>query len=1463
MMTLSHETFAALEAEIAALIDVLMEALSDPEAGDDLEVVAEGLALYQGHVSAIGALAAESGLAGLHRVCSRFQEQLALIAHPVGPLDATYRELLEEWPGLTIGYLASPRQAETSEALVTHLQNLAWPAPLNEAAAAGLYASLMAPWTTAESSASSVVEDDETVVEVGSASATAWASVSQESAVSSADLAESESELAMAPMDDASTLGVSRATEGSAVLLLDEPDELDEEPEGTEAIAESFGQTAEEPEITGESAEQSVWETAVGPTEEAARSEVAEVAIEEASVESALLEIETSDQAEEPASFATEVEETPDAVIVDQVTPPVLEETVAAAEETILLADTALSVPPMRTEAAESTPDATPMMSAASEAAMSEIEVATDTLVKPMDIWGWPTAIAEQQSDGSDSDRAAMEEPGIETSPPTRSELSEVTEAELAETVAPGLTEEAAESELTEAATPEWTQTRDLTETAEAAAEAVELQSAEPELTEAEEWAEAVGAESQATELEEAPIVFSNAEQELVELLQAEVSLMTEMAAELEPVVTTPDGDAEVRSEALVGYAESAARLAEAAEALGFNGLQKACIALSDNLLALSGEPRPLSAVEYGLTATWPKQAMAYLQAVGSPTACQALATHLQDSAWPNPLPAEEADELLALLQAPHIALPEGEGEEARPQEALPEHVSLALPEDVNPELLDSLLRELPDQTAELSAAIQRLASGQGNLGDVDVAQRIAHTVKGAGNTVGVRGIANLTHHMEDILLAFSKHKALPNVALADSLLTAADCLETMSESLIGLSPPPAEAQAVLQNVLDWANQIDREGLPADTATPPQTVRPVAAPKAAAAPEPAAKAADAAARAEPTAAEAMVRVPASLVDELLRLVGESIILTGQIQERARKALRQTKLMQAQHQVFQQLTADLEQMVEIRGVAPLADQAAVQGTFDPLEMERYNEFNTLTHRLLEAAADSRALDQGIREDLGELDDLLVMQGRLHRSSQETVLRTRMVPVKTIVPRLQRSVRQTCRLTDKEVDLVVSGDETLMDSNLLADITDPLMHVLRNAVDHGIELPEQREVLGKDPTGRIDLAFLREGDTIVVRCQDDGSGLNYPAILAAARERGFIAADAAPSEMELSQLILTPGFSTRSEATQTSGRGIGLDAVHTRVRELRGTFQIRSEAQRGCLVELRLPVTLIAIHALLVRMHGQRFAISSRGIEQALHGSLGQIRRLGAKSVYQVGDDFYEMVALDALLDLGHDRRSGARHDPSLLLVREGVSGTIRAVLVQEVMDSRDLVVKPLARYFPKLDGIVGATILGDGSVVPVLDLPELLRAPLAATGATPSGPAARPSAPAQPRSRQRLALVVDDSLSARRALAQAVEDAGFQVRTARDGLEAVAVIDAQRPDLLLVDLEMPRMNGLELTAHVRGRAETRNLPVIMVTSRSTAKHRQEAETVGVNFYITKPFSDDDLLQKIHEALSVSA
>jgi chemosensory pili system protein ChpA (sensor histidine kinase/response regulator) len=960
--------------------------------------------------------------------------------------------------------------------------------------------------------------------------------------------------------------------------------------------------------------------------------------------------------------------------------------------------------------------------------------------------------------------------------------------------------------------------------------------------------------EVEAEEEEEAQAVAGGAggiSSELLEILAAEVAQIDESSTDMLAVASAESGDADSRREALTNYAEEIGRLADAAEAVGLGGLHQVCAHVQANILELAVHDRALYDGEQAVIAGWPAVVSAYLSAITDRAACRSLAEYLQDARWPNPLPAEESAPLVEVLAAPTPVAEEMVGE-TRQESASPEDVSLALPEDVNPELLDSLLQELPSQTAELSAAIQRLAQGEGGLDDVDVAQRIAHTVKGAGNTVGVRGIANLTHHMEDILLAFSKHKTLPTRALSDALLNATDCLENMSEALLGMSAPPPQALAVLQEVLDWANRIDREGIPAEDEQAPPSRKPTAAPAPVQAEE------EATAAAAEHAAAPLLRVPATLVDDLLRLVGESIILTGQVQERVRKTMQHARAVQEQNLAFQQLTAELEQLVDVRGISsPLAKVTTGKGDFDPLELEQYNELNTVTHRLLEVANDSQELSQGVEGDLTVLDTLLVDQGRLHRESQEAVLRTRMVPVKTIVPRLQRSVRQTCRLTDKEAELIVKGSDTLIDSNVLNDMTDPLMHILRNAVDHGIELPDVRRANHKEPVGRIELAFFREGNAIVVRCQDDGAGLALPAIRRAAEQKGLITPGKALSDEELSRLILMPGFSTRTEVTQTSGRGIGMDMVYSRIQEIKGSLNIQSKAGQGCTIELRLPVTLISTHALLVRIRDHLYAVSDRGIEQILYSGIGKIHKLGTTTTYQIDDDIYELSSLDELLKLPADRRAGDRSVRPLLLVREE-SGATRAVLVEDIVDSRDLVVKSMGPYIPKLRGIVGATILGDGSVAPVLDLPDLLRAPVSAYLALPTAAGAEAGVKAE--AKRRYALVVDDSLSARRALAQFVEDAGFEVRTAKDGMEAAEIIDAKEPDILLVDLEMPRMNGLELTSHVRARTATHDLPIIMITSRSTAKHVHEAEVAGVNYYLTKPFSEDELLGRINQLLS---
>lgn len=1326
-MLVSEESVAVLEAEVAEALGIL-EGLPTENGEADQEEIAAVIRRYAEQVERIGSAAGEAGFSGLRDTCLLFQENLtALGARGQGLSDAE-RERLEEWPTLVIGYLMSPDDSQVSDALLDHLQNPAWSAPL-PVAEADVLRDLLIP------------------AELGS---------SQEESGETLEAPAEPNE----PVADIAEETVAEPRQ--AVTGVRPPPSMLSPEREEEPLTDSSAWIP--PPLLGENGDREF----EGSTPE-------------------ILPVEPSDSLAAPpptlvgeSTIPTIVEPSPIDTGHASATSPAMETqpAIEAAPETFATAAVEETAPAAVTEPVQEILAATPLESSAFE-----------------------TGIIEQE----------LELP-VET-------VSDI----------------------------------QLTTIREETGFAVETK----ELEEHEETAETEGLE-EPEELEEPGSPATSfapdaAQQELLEILCEEIAQIAEATTEALAVVSASDSTPEARAEAWSGYTEYLERLGEASASINLTGLQQTCAYLYTNLLELAAQGGPLYPEQQRMVGAWPALALSYLQAPDDRSTCEALTRHLQETYWPQPLAAADATALSDLLLAPKLVTEETEVE-ARPQQAQPSDVSLELPADVNQDLLDGLLQELPQQAADFSTAIQRLAAGDGQLTDVEVARRIAHTLKGAGNTVGVRGIATLTHHMEDILQALSKHGVLPNRPLADTLLNAADCLETMSEALLGMSAPPPQALTVLQTVLDWANRIDRAGVPAsDEIPPPTTAQPEEPPAPTAQPPETALESR-----QPTASttEPALRVSAHLVDNLLRLVGESIILTGQVQERIRKTIDQTRAVAAQNRLFQSLTAELEQLVDVRNVSSPLSKSIQRGDFDPLELEQYNELNTVTHRLVETAIDAREMNRTVEDNLVLLDSLLVDQGRLHRDSQEAVLRTRMVPIQTVVPRLQRSVRQTCRLVDKEAELVVRGADTPMDSNVLNNMVDPLMHILRNAVDHGIESPHQRQRLGKPPAGRIELHFMREGNNIAIHCRDDGAGLDLAAIRRTAEEHGLLAPDKPLEPDELARLILLPGFSTRGSATQTSGRGIGMDMVYSRLLDMKGSLRIQTEAGKGCLMELRLPVTLISTHALLLRVRDQIYALSDRGIEQILYSGAGKIQTLGKVTTYRLGNDIHELTSLENLLNLPQDRREHDRGMSPVLLVREETGG-LRAVLVQEVLDSRDLVVKNMGQYIPTLPGIVGATILGDGSVAPVLDLPELLRA--RAAGQRLPTAAVQSAQSTSAVSHRQIVLAVDDSLSARRSLAQFVQDAGFEVRTARDGLEAIEIINSKRPDLVLADLEMPRMNGLELTAHLRANQTTHDLPVIMITSRSTAKHRHEAEAVGVDTYLTKPFMEDDLLEQMHRLL----
>lgn len=932
--------------------------------------------------------------------------------------------------------------------------------------------------------------------------------------------------------------------------------------------------------------------------------------------------------------------------------------------------------------------------------------------------------------------------------------------------------------------------------------------------------------------------------QELIQLIRDEFQLEQPL---IDESINSIEAEIELSKENIIQLSEfkqMVERFSLATESIGLTGLNNLLthIILNLDTIINSKMNKPLSNIIVLSLKEFSKNSLNYLNNMDNPELINILISSYYHESWPVQITTSQQD-LEKILLSPQLMIEDDI--EIRATQATIDDVSLKLPEDVNQQLLSTLLQELPIQTEEFTQSITQLVEGNATFADVEKAQRIAHTLKGAANTVGIVGIATFTHHIEDIFNAFTTHKRLPGNNLADILMNSADVLEMMSESLLGQGEVPEQAQDVLQQILDWANLIDQQGIPEDDAIIQSSENTSEKP------------ADEMTHLKDIVAPTMLRVPATLMDELLRIAGESIILGGQLQERLRKATEQTKLAHEQNIVYQQLVFELEQLVDVQGLSTKKSSLNSNEVFDSLELEQYNELHTVTHRLVEAATDSKELTHGIEDELHALENLLVDQSRLHKENQNTVMQTRMVPVQNIVPRLQRNVRQTSRTTKKNASLNVIGSETLMDSDVLDELIDPLMHILRNAIDHGIENEDSRKKKNKNLTGSINLTFSRDGDHIVVRCKDDGAGLDFYAIKNTAIQKGIITKEADLSEEELTRLIWMAGFTTRDITTQISGRGIGMDAIYSQITAMKGTITINSIKNKGCTVEIRLPVTLISVHAILIKLRKQTIAVSNRGIEQILCPDDGKLVRDNDKYTYHLNGDVYPAFDIETLLHQPRDQRAGDREERSVFILRDE-TGFKSAIAIEHVISNQDLIVKQLGVCVPNILGIEGATILGDGSVAPVLDLPGLIRT-LSSNDISPFVEQRLAHNDAEEETIK--ALIVDDSLSARRSLAEFVKDLGYDVRMARDGIEAIEMVEKTKPDILLVDLEMPRMNGLELATHIRSKADTKDIPIIMITSRSTDKHRDMADSAGVNAYLTKPFSEDELLENIQNLLLV--
>lgn len=923
--------------------------------------------------------------------------------------------------------------------------------------------------------------------------------------------------------------------------------------------------------------------------------------------------------------------------------------------------------------------------------------------------------------------------------------------------------------------------------------------------------------------------------------------------------------DPATAAEARERYRDPVRRIAETAELLNLGGLQALCTQLETNLAAL--EDGGIDDVRRALLNQWPSLLIGYLRAPRDGVYSRELVDHFRDRAWPLPLEADSARNLTEQLANVANGSDDDDLQPRRPTVVRPEDVALTLPPDANPVLVQSFLAEAPLQAGAYTSLVEHVIRGGAGPDQLNEARRLVHSIKGAANTVGVRGVAQLTHHLEDLLEYLAQRSITPQGVLAKLLMDAADCLEMMLESLTDGEPSPAQSESVLQRVLDAANTIDRgenlDGLipDADSLLPVAASEPLKPPRPAPAEgsRPVSGPAAAAGQTAPADVKRAIRVPGATIEEMLRLSSEMTIGRAHIHERLHQAMVLTTELRERQNVLQGRATDLDRLVTVQGVTAGQKQGAAEGgVLDALELDQYSELHGAVYGFVETAADVQTLGTRVLDTLAAIETALTQQGFVNAELHEQVMRARMVPAGSIEPRLARTVRQACDATAKRARFELIGSEVMLDDQLVNDLINPLGHLLRNAVAHGLEPPADRVRAGKPDEGRVRLSFAREGNHIVIRCEDDGAGLDVNRIHDLAVQRGLIAGDAGLSETEIARLILLPGFSTIENVSEVSGRGVGMDVVNHAVHKLKGTIEIQNAAGQGARFVLRLPLTLGSAHCLIVRSGSRLAAIPTDILDRVVYSGAQRVTGVGTRQSFTQDRESLNVHDLADLLGYPVERALGEEGDTRPVVVVNDVEGR-QAVVVDALLSGRDLVIKNLGRYLAGTRGVIGAALLGDGTVLPILDLHDLLR--LRRRDSDVARPA-RVRALA-PRAERHPVLVVDDSLSVRQALTQLLEDDGYQVVTARDGVEALDVVARERPAAMLVDLEMPRMNGLELTQRLRERAETGGLPVIMITSRSSDKHRQLAQAAGVNLYFTKPYHDGELLTHLRAMLNKAA
>jgi chemosensory pili system protein ChpA (sensor histidine kinase/response regulator) len=931
---------------------------------------------------------------------------------------------------------------------------------------------------------------------------------------------------------------------------------------------------------------------------------------------------------------------------------------------------------------------------------------------------------------------------------------------------------------------------------------------------------------------------------------QAQADLAADNNRALEPEITESDAYADYDEELLQIFVEESGEILERSDAAltdwrESSGNTTAMEQLQRELHTLKGGARmaelsPIAELTHALETL--VNAVAEGSVASSDNAlqlCQSAQDQLtrQVECVRNRIPLESVIELIEEIEAA-----EQLNASAEEQPCIPEEQETAPVESASgaadAELLPIFLEEANDVLEQCERSLQGWRNGPDKKSTIAALQRHLHTLKGGARMAGVKPIGDLAHAVESVIIGVAEEGAARSELVFGAVESALDQAASMVNALRNDEPLESVEKLCLQlgqlrqetpaNIARDAGSDSHEKAIGQN-TFPKVER----------------------RAQPRESHELVRVRADLLDSLVNNAGEVSIYRARIEQQIGafrfNLVEMDQTVARLRDQLRKLEIETEAQILFRYEREL-DSAAED--FDPLEMDRYSQLQQLSRSLMESVADLNSLQNLLENTTRESETLLLQQSRVNTELQEGLMRTRMVPFLGLAPRMRRIVRQTCQELGKKAELELSGAEGDLDRTVIDRIIAPIEHMLRNAISHGIEAPAERIAKGKPEGGTIRITFGRESSDVVLRIIDDGAGVDLKRVREKALERGLMRTDSEQSDNEVLQFILETGFSTANVVSQVSGRGVGMDVVNSEVRQLGGTLHIESNQGSGTTFTIRLPFTLAINQSLLVDVCENTYAIPLSSIQGIVRVERGQLlsHYEDPSLMLEYGGTDYEVRYLGELLGARRPNPNSIQAKIPMLLAKSG--DHVMALQVDSLVGSREVVVKSVGPQISTVRGISGATILGDGRVVMILDIAALMRGGVSAM--TQVEELFQRSA----KKEAVTVMVVDDSITVRKVTGRLLERNGMRVVTAKDGVDAVAKLDDVIPDVMLLDIEMPRMDGFELATHVRNEPEIKDIPIIMITSRTGDKHRQRAIEIGVDRYLGKPFQEAELLENIN-------